>query len=494
MENTGKRLTRKLKETLDRRLREGYLNERKEAADYNSFTADIEKASPVKIRYDRYACYGYYKRAGKEIIIESGQDEGDTMKSFIRGITQAICVKQDQNRKNGEKKRWTVKRLEAASISYMAGSYFGLDMEGHLFPNIVEWGKGMDRNELFSSMEFIYLTAENLINSIAENMPGWQRAEIKKEYREDIEDLYKLIKEAANVMEKPKEEYQEQPLHFQYYVLNTAEMMEEEQICQRFSDLDPALDAYAALPNHLDKQLGMESMEQELTKMVLLNCINGCDEIGDIWEELPNMKWLCNETGEAYEAAQSYVENHETEIAYRMEKGYFSIQTISGGYDYTIYDEDFKEVDGGIYDCPNVSVRDAMWNILFAEDKHAKNCYAIDYDEFQEKVESIAQDELRKAREEILADTSMDPPGNDKAAEDYAEYIEQYLEKELGRVKPVENPQTKPEKNIDHAEPPKAGKRQSVLEALRKHQSKLKEKKQEKPGQVRNTHKKGLAR
>ena len=228
--------------------------------------------------------------------------------------------------------------------------------------------------------------------------------------------------------------------------------------------------------------------------MVLLNCINGCDEIGDIWEELPNMKWLCNETGEAYEAAQSYVENHETEIAYRMEKGYFSIQTISGGYDYTIYDEDFKEVDGGIYDCPNVSVRDAMWNILFAEDKHAKNCYAIDYDEFQEKVESIAQDELRKAREEILADTSMDPPGNDKAAEDYAEYIEQYLEKELGRVKPVENPQTKPEKNIDHAEPPKAGKRQSVLEALRKHQSKLKEKKQEKPGQVRNTHKKGLAR
>ena len=51
----------------------------------------------------------------------------------------------------------------------------------------------------------------------------------------------------------------------------------------------------------------------------------------------------------------------------RWEKKYFTIQTAEDGYDYTFYDKDYLELDGGVYDDPTISISEAMENIFEEE-------------------------------------------------------------------------------------------------------------------------------
>ena len=48
------------------------------------------------------------------------------------------------------------------------------------------------------------------------------------------------------------------------------------------------------------------------------------------------------------------------EIADRM----ISIQECEEGYDYTIYGPDYTEIDGGVYDNPDITIREALKNII----------------------------------------------------------------------------------------------------------------------------------
>ena len=54
----------------------------------------------------------------------------------------------------------------------------------------------------------------------------------------------------------------------------------------------------------------------------------------------------------------------ETELAFQLADRYISIQEVSDGYDYTIYDMDYRELDGGVYDNPDITIRLALDEIV----------------------------------------------------------------------------------------------------------------------------------
>ncbi|MDE7249489.1 MAG: nucleotidyltransferase, partial [Lachnospiraceae bacterium] len=54
----------------------------------------------------------------------------------------------------------------------------------------------------------------------------------------------------------------------------------------------------------------------------------------------------------------------ETELAFQLADRYISIQEVSDGYDYTIYDMDYRELDGGVYDNPDITIRQALDEIV----------------------------------------------------------------------------------------------------------------------------------
>lgn len=194
-------------------------------------------------------------------------------------------------------------------------------------------------------------------------------------------------------------EGQEMPFIAQYYVMHDNTGGERE--CQYFESLNAAVIAYHQLPNHLDKQIGMESTEQPPSRMSLIECRNGMDTLTDIESCSLSGKWVRGETMEASEKAGKYLEGCYKEIAYRTGKGYFSIQTVSDGYDYTIYDRNFREIDGGVYDNPDISINEAMEDILSDAGIPMGACKAMDYEELQEKTGAAAQEDLKKAQDEM---------------------------------------------------------------------------------------------
>ena len=90
----------------------------------------------------------------------------------------------------------------------------------------------------------------------------------------------------------------------------------------------------------------------------------------------------------------------ETELAFQIADRFISIQETDGGYDYSIMGADYKEIDGGVYDNPDVSIREALNNIV--EDLRENpfdngaggnigdddELIPIDYDGLMEKVEA----------------------------------------------------------------------------------------------------------
>ena len=190
------------------------------------------------------------------------------------------------------------------------------------------------------------------------------------------------------------------PFIAQYYVIRNAEGSKAEREYQYFSDIDAAVNAYHQIPNHMDKQIGMESTEQPPSRMSLIECRNGIETLTDIEKYSLSGKWVREETMEASQKAIEYLDGCDSEIAYKTRKGYFSIQTVSNGYDYTIYGKDFREIDGGVYDDPDITISEAIEAILSDGGIQVAACKVMDYEELQEKVEAAAQETLQKAQVE----------------------------------------------------------------------------------------------
>lgn len=200
--------------------------------------------------------------------------------------------------------------------------------------------------------------------------------------------------------EKGIEMEPEPPFIAKYYVIQNAEGGKAEREYQYFSDIDAAVTAYHQIPNHLDKRLGMESTEQPPSRMSLIECRNGMETLTDIEKYSLSGKWVREETMEVSQKAKEYLDNCDSEIAYKTGKGYFSIQTVSDGYDYTIYGKDFREIDGGVYDNPDITIGEAMEAILSDEGIQVALCKVMNYEELQEKAEAAAQEDIQKAQAE----------------------------------------------------------------------------------------------
>ena len=98
----------------------------------------------------------------------------------------------------------------------------------------------------------------------------------------------------------------------------------------------------------------------------------------------------------------------ETELAFRLADRYISIQEATEGYDYTIYDMDYRELDGGVYDNPDITIRQALDEIVtdLKEPAHRSSLEGsirtddelipIDYDGLIEKAEQAAKEHLEE--------------------------------------------------------------------------------------------------
>ena len=65
----------------------------------------------------------------------------------------------------------------------------------------------------------------------------------------------------------------------------------------------------------------------------------------------------------------------ETELAFHLADSYISIQEVTDWQDYSIYDMDYRELDSGVYDHPDITIWQALGEIVddLKEPTHRSN-------------------------------------------------------------------------------------------------------------------------
>lgn len=126
---------------------------------------------------------------------------------------------------------------------------------------------------------------------------------------------------------------------------------------------------------------------------------------------------LGDETEQVLAEMKKSLENgKETELAFSIANRYICIQEAEGGYDYSIMGTDYKEIDGGVYDNPEVTIREALDDIV--EDLKSQPDYngakgniqrddkliPIDYEELMEKVEESNRIVPENTQSSVVAD------------------------------------------------------------------------------------------
>ena len=91
-----------------------------------------------------------------------------------------------------------------------------------------------------------------------------------------------------------------------------------------------------------------------------------------------------------------YFEVKEPEqMAFSIKDKFVSIQTCTEGYDYSVFDADYKLIDGGVYDNPDISIHVALKDVL--EDfglSEQDERIPVNYEEFMEKTEAVEREQL----------------------------------------------------------------------------------------------------
>ena len=288
---------------------------------YGEFFKALEQTSPVPIGFEDIpgGSHGYYHLTEKRIAIQEGMSELQTLKTAIHEIAHSKLHAIDPEApaiEQADRPDSRTREVQAESVAYAVCQHYGLDTSDYSFGYVAGWSSGKDLKELKASLETIRATAHELITTIDGH-------------------LAQLQKERQAQQEQP----QAAPLE------QAAEQPDPDSV---FSKLPP-------------------EQQQEITDSVkaMLQTLIDAD-LKSIGEVSQGTKEAAQAQGFTI-AGDGTLEQAEApqEAAYRLESGdYLYIQTSETGYDYTLYGPDYKELDGGQLDNPDLSLAEAGKEIL----------------------------------------------------------------------------------------------------------------------------------
>ncbi len=304
---------------------------------YEDFFKALEQTSPVPVGFERIesGAHGYYHNAEKRIALNEGESELQTIKTLIHEIAHAKLHDIDLNappEQQQERPSRRTREVEAESIAYTVCQHFGLDTSDYSFGYVAGWSSDKDIKELKASLETIRATASELITEI----DGYFR---------ELQQQREAAQEERPVLES-LDPAQQQAIRDE--VQATLQMLVDTDMQISGEVSQGTLDALAAQGYALQDGI-VQRMPAELSKQ-------------------------------------------EQEAAYRLDDGtYLYVQTSDNGYDYTLYDSNMKDLDGGQLDNPDLSMTAARDEILALHELHPSAIETISIDDFEQLQEAAEQ-------------------------------------------------------------------------------------------------------
>ena len=304
---------------------------------YEDFFKALEQTSPVPVGFERIesGAHGYYHNAEKRIALNEGESELQTVKTLIHEIAHAKLHDIDLNappEQQQERPSRRTREVEAESIAYTVCQHFGLDTSDYSFGYVAGWSSDKDIKELKASLETIRATASELIT------------EIDGHFRE---------------LQQQREAAQEEHPVF--------ESLDPEQQQAIRDEVQATLQMLV----NIDMQISGEVSQGTLDALAA----QGYALQDGIVQRVP-----------------AELSQQEQEAAYRLDDGtYLYVQTSDNGYDYTLYDSNIKDLDGGQLDNPDLSMTAARDEILALHELHPSAIESISIEDFEQLQEAAAQ-------------------------------------------------------------------------------------------------------
>ena len=196
---------------------------------------------------------------------------------------------------------------------------------------------------------------------------------------------------------------QEQPFVKQFYVVENLQAAPLK--IERFGNLDDAMAQYQALPNHYMKALGVEKNPDPLPgSLDVLQCRNGIDTIVEDYKTVPGWDnpYIQNHVVQPLQGALAV---QDVELAYELPDAYFHIQTCDDGFDYTLYNKDFTERDGGVLETDgDKPVQEAMTELLAEFGCDAAEGRIMDAAGLREQADTVAEQQAEVLKEKLAAE------------------------------------------------------------------------------------------
>lgn len=153
------------------------------------------------------------------------------------------------------------------------------------------------------------------------------------------------------------------------------------------------------------KSLGVEKNPDPLPgSLDILQCRNGIDTIVEDYKTVPGWDnpYIQNHVVQPLQGALAV---QDVELAYEIPDAYFHIQTCEDGFDYTLYNKDFTERDGGVLETDgDKSVQEAMTELLAEFGCDAAQGRIMDAAELREQADTAAEQQAEVLKEKLAAE------------------------------------------------------------------------------------------
>ena len=315
---------------------------------YGEFFKALEQTSPVPIGFEDIpsGSHGYYHLTEKRIAIQEGMSELQTLKTAIHEIAHSKLHAIDPEApaiEQADRPDSRTREVQAESVAYAVCQHYGLDTSDYSFGYVAGWSSGKDLKELKASLETILATAHELITTIDGH-------------------LAQLQKERQAQQEQP----QAAPLE------QAAEQPDPDSV---FSKLPP------------EQQQEMTASVKAMLQTLIDADLKSTGEVSQGTKEAAQAQGFTIAGDGTLEQAKA-----PQEAAYRLESGeYLYIQTSETGYDYTLYGPDYKELDGGQLDNPDLSLAEAGKEILAIHERPAGTMEPLTGDRLDDFLEATKQ-------------------------------------------------------------------------------------------------------
>lgn len=315
---------------------------------YGEFFKALEQTSPVPIGFEDIpgGSHGYYHLTEKRIAIQEGMSELQTLKTAIHEIAHSKLHAIDPEApaiEQADRPDSRTREVQAESVAYAVCQHYGLDTSDYSFGYVAGWSSGKDLKELKASLETIRATAHELITTIDGH-------------------LAQLQKERQAQQEQP----QAAPLE------QAAEQPDPDSV---FSKLPP------------EQQQEMTASVKAMLQTLIDADLKSTGEVSQGTKEAAQAQGFTIAGDGTLEQAKA-----PQEAAYRLESGeYLYIQTSETGYDYTLYGPDYKELDGGQLDNPDLSLAEAGKEILAIHERPAGTIEPLTGDGLDDFLEAAEQ-------------------------------------------------------------------------------------------------------